>query len=111
MSDLYHYCVLRNDLPLGVFSAQLIHIAGESNPGGKHSYAVALYARDEEHLASIEAKLIEKEILHVSVREIDSPYFGALMGIGIVPFDRTTNKPARRIVAGLKLIKEKENEH
>ena len=102
---LHHYCIMRRDLPMGVFAAQLIHAAGESNPEGIHSYAVALWVDDEEELAAKEARLLEHDIPHVAVREPDAPWDNQLMAIGVCPIDRSTNKQLRKIVAGLPLIK------
>lgn len=105
MNDIYHYCVTRNDLPLGVIAAQLVHAAGESNPGGEHSYVVVLSVSSKEELLDIEKKLCDANIVHVAVREIDSPYNGELMTIGINPIFRSKNKQFRRIVSGIKLLK------
>ena len=103
MTDLHHYCILRKDLDIGALAAQLLHAAGESNPGGLHSFAVALWSND---LEVIEAKLIEAEIPHASIRESDPPFYGELVAIGIHPCIRKENKKLRQIVAGLSLIKE-----
>jgi len=100
----YHYCIVRNDLPIGVTAAQLVHAAGESNPGGQHSHAVVLGV-PKENLLDIEVKLSDAGITHVAVREPDSPYNGELMAIGIVPVFRSKNKDLRRIVSGLKLLR------
>ena len=99
-----HYCIIRGDLPVGVFAAQLIHAAGESANGVEPgTYAVALAARDESHLGFLEAKLRRLSIPHHSVREPDAPWFGALMAIGLEPVtDRALTK---KVTKGLKLIK------
>jgi len=100
-----HYCILRRDLPLGVFAAQLIHAAGESAGGDlpNNTFAVALGARDEAHLEFIEAKLRRLSIPHHAIREPDDPWNGALMAIGLVPVaDRKTTK---KVTKGLPLIK------
>ena len=105
MTDLYHYCIARENLPRGVIAAQLVHAAGESNPKGQHSYAVVLSASSEAELLDIEKKLCEAEISHVAVRESDAPYNGELMAIGINPVIRSSNKRLRRIVSGIKLLR------
>lgn len=75
---------------MGVMAAQIIHAAGESSPGNipKGTFAVALAAESEIHLAAIERQLITKNIDHVAIREPDAPWDGALMAIGIAPGDR-----------------------
>lgn len=104
MEDLYHYVLIREDIPIGDMVAQTIHAAGESNPGGLSCYAVAL-AVPKEKLLDIEKQLINNELLHVSIRETDPPYDGELMAIGIYPTFRSKNKALRRIVSCLPLIK------
>lgn len=82
-----HYCIVRADLPRGVLAAQLIHAAGESSPGDLRpgTRAIALAARNELHLASIERRLCRLGIEHRAIREPDPPWSGALMAIGLVP--------------------------
>ena len=102
---LTHYCVIRQDLPRGVLAAQLIHAAGESSRARlpPHTFAIALAARDEAHLESIEAALRRLDIPHCAIREPDPPWNGALMAIGIVPVaDRGVVKP---ITGSLKLLR------
>jgi hypothetical protein len=84
--------------------AQLVHVAGESNPQSKHAYAVALWTSPK-NLESIEEKLIACGVTYAAIREPDEPYNNQLMGIGIEPCDRSINKDLRRIVSGLKLIR------
>lgn len=101
---LTHFCIVRRDLPRGVLAAQLIHAAGESServPEG--TYAVALAAKNEGHLALIEQKLVDAGIPHHAVREPDSPWNGALMAIGLAPTsDRDSVQP---ITKSLRLLK------
>jgi peptidyl-tRNA hydrolase len=102
---LTHYCVIRQDLPRGVLAAQLIHAAGESSRGilPPHTFAVALAAKDEAHLESLEQALRRLDIPHRAIREPDPPWNGALMAIGIVPVaDRGTVK---RVTGSLKLLR------
>ena len=98
--------MIREDLPLGVIAAQLIHAAGESSPGNlpPTTYAVALAARDEAHLLQIEDRLKFRKIPHFSIREPDAPWSGALMAIGIPPM---VWRDARRILSTLPLLKER----
>lgn len=104
MSTLHHYVIVRRDLPLGVIAAQVIHAAGESSdrvPSG--TYAVALAARDEPHLETLEKKLIRLDIPHKAIREPDRQ--DELMAIGIEPVrDR---RALRRVVQKLPLLGEK----
>lgn len=102
---LTHYCLIRQDLPRGVLAAQLIHAAGESAPGGLPSgtIAVALAARDEAHLASLELQLRHLGIPHRAIREPDKPWNGALMAIGIEPVvDRAL---VREVTGSLRLLR------
>jgi peptidyl-tRNA hydrolase len=103
--SLTHYCIVREDLPRGVLAAQLIHAAGESSRGilPPHTFAVALAARDEAHLESLEQALRRFDIPHQAIREPDPPWNGALMAIGIVPVaDRGAVK---RVTGSLRLLR------
>lgn len=105
--QLTHYCLVREDLPVGAIGAQLIHAAGESSPGDlpDGTFAVALAARSLGHIEHLERKLVQLEIPHVAVREPDAPYNGELVAIGIVPVeDRGLVKP---VTGGLKLLGKK----
>jgi len=88
---LYHYCIIRADLPLGAKLAQLIHAAGESSPGNlpPETHAIALEAADEAALLKLESRLQQAGIPHTSIRELDAPYLGALMAIGLPPQPRS----------------------
>lgn len=95
---LTHFCIVRRDLPWPVIAAQLIHAAGESSeqlPVG--TIAVALAAKNEDHLTFIEHKLQTLGIPHHAVREPDEPWNGALMAIGLQPTkDRSSVKPVTK---------------
>lgn len=94
---LFHYVVLRGDLPIGDLAAQTIHAAGESArqapdlPEGTH--AVALAARDEDQLLALERALVSAAIPHRAIREPDAPFNGALLAIGIAPSPRALVRP------------------
>lgn len=103
-NKFYHYVILREDLPTGTALAQCIHAAGESNPNGLSSYAVALSATKEQ-LYEIETKLKICNIKHASICEPDPPYNGELVSIGINPQIRSENKDLRSIVSRLKLCR------
>lgn len=102
---LYHYVIVRGDLPHGVQVAQTIHAAGESCEGPLPSgtFAIALSARSEDHLEDIAIRLWEAEVPHTVIREPDPPYDGQLMAVGIWP---TTNRnKIRKITSSLPLVK------
>ena len=103
--QLTHYCILRQDLPLGTLAAQLMHAAGESvqEKLPPNTFAVALAAKSEEHLAFLEDKLRRFSIPHKAVREPDSPWNGALMAIVILPV--ADRKLVKKVTSGLPLLK------
>lgn len=84
---LYHYVLVREDLPIGVQAAQIIHAAGESCEGPLPSgtYAVALGCRNEDHLLEKAQLLWDSEIPHKVINEPDEPYHGEAMAIGLFP--------------------------
>jgi hypothetical protein len=102
----HHYCIVRDDLPVGVIAAQLVHAAGESNPSGKKCYSVVLSANIDK-LAFVESMLNHEQISHVAVREPDLPYDGDLMAIGVHPCIREQSLELREIVKKLPLLKGK----
>lgn len=85
-------------------SAQLIHAAGESSTGNlpKNTFAVALAVPGEEKLLELEKQLLETRIPHNAVREIDPPYNGQLMAIGICP---TIRDKVKGVLSQLPLVK------
>lgn len=99
-----HYCIARADLPRGLQTAQIIHAAGESSAGNlpPHTYAIALEAKDEAHLAQISFDLFQKGIPHKRIIENDAPWTGQLMAIGIPPMERSK---LRKYLSALPLIK------
>lgn len=111
IGPLTHFCIIRQDLPLGVVAAQLVHAAGESSSGNLPSgtIAVVLAARDEQHLERVELELQIRSVPHVAIREPDAPWCGQLMAIGIVPMDRK-NKQLRKVTSRLPLLREKKDE-
>lgn len=96
---------MRQDLPLGAIAAQLIHAAGESSPENlpPGTFAIALAAKDEEHLLKLEAKLQKLDIPHHAIREPDAPYNNALMAIGIEPV--TSRDVLKKVTSSLPLLK------
>lgn len=111
---LFHYIVVRRDLPAGDICAQVAHAAGESfyklrpsssdaersvsngeagasqAPSGStfdpsRTVVVVLGSRNEGRLQRLEQQLVEKQVAHVSIRETDGPWNGQLMAVGLVP--------------------------
>ena len=82
----------------------MIHGAGESSPGTLQpgTYAVALHARDEEHLRSIAEFLEENGVAHHLIIENAEAYQGQLMAIGVVPDVRSK---LRKYFSTLPLVK------
>lgn len=104
---LYHYTVVRADLPPGLQMAQVIHAAGESAsprpmPG---THAVALHARDEQHLAELAQRLYDAGIEHHCVFEADDDpqYPGQMMAIGLYP-TRDKDK-VKKVLSSLPCVK------
>ncbi len=97
-----HYVVVRGDLPHGAQVAQTIHAVGESHGGMVHppgTVAVALAARDREHLVEIHGLLDRKGIPCVLICECD----GEPMAIGVRPTqDRVS---VRRALSSLPLVR------
>lgn len=102
---LYHYVIVRSDLPLGTIVAQTIHAAGESSPGPSlppDTRAVALAAPGEAALLRLEQDLILAGVQFRAIREPDAPYFGQLMAIGLSPVPKAR---LRGLLAHLQLLK------
>lgn len=99
---LYHYVIVRGDMPAGDQLAQAVHAAGESAAGREvpaDTHAVVLAARDEAELLAVSAGLEAAGFWHALVREPDEPYSGAATAIGIPPQERA---PLRRLLRRLK---------
>lgn len=96
--------VVRADLPHGIQAAQIIHAAGESSPGHlpDGTFAVALAARDELHLALVAERLRARGIAFVAIHESDAPYAGALMALGLAPGRK---EQLRRHLSSLPLLR------
>lgn len=100
-----HHVIVRADLPIGSQVAQTVHAAGESaapkpEPG---AIAVALHAKNEDHLLGIAAALDRAGIGHHQVFEGDGPYAGQLMAIGVYP---TRDRAAvRKVLSSLPLVR------
>lgn len=101
---LYHYVIVRGDIPRGIQTAQIVHAAGESSPGNLPSgtHAVCLTVPDEMSLRGIADKLGTAGIPFVSIVESDAPYTDSLMAIGCVPAGKETLK---RYLSALPLLR------
>ena len=90
---------------MGVQLAQVVHAAGESVRGielPENTHAVALHARSEDELLAVEAKLRAAGVPHRSIREVDAPYQGQLMALGIHPL---AGQEVRRLLSSLPLAR------
>lgn len=102
---LYHYVLVRKDLPFGTALAQTVHAAGESAQNTvvpPNTHAVVLAVPDEKALLDVEAKLLQHGIEIKSIREPDMPWCGQLMTIGIKPQPR---EKIRKLLSNLPLYK------
>jgi hypothetical protein len=102
---LYHYVVVRSDLPHGVQVAQTIHAAGESCDGPLPSgtFAIALSVPDEPSLRDLARRLWDSEVPYKLIEEPDAPYNGQAMALGIFP--TTDRERVRRVTSSLPLVK------
>jgi hypothetical protein len=101
---VYHYVVIRRNLPLGILAANILHAGGESSPGDlpDGTNAVVLAVPDESALKAVAARLKLAGVRHVLVFEPDAPYNGELMAIGLVPGPREV---IRRLLSSLPLLR------
>lgn len=90
-NKLYHYIVVRTDLPVGFLSAQVAHASGESlsEPVAPGTFAVVLGVDTEAELRALHTQLKAGRIRCILVEETDAPYTGQATAIGIEP---TTDK-------------------
>lgn len=101
---LYHYVIVRRDLPCGVQAAQIVHAAGESSPGNLPSgtNAVVLAVSTEVELQEVARRLGLAGIRHACIYEPDAPYRGALMAIGCTP---ARKEGLRKLLSSLPLLR------
>ena len=87
---------MRSDLSPGEKAAQLVHAAGESARLAPSlppdTAAVAIVAKDEAELLSLEERLQRGGILFSSIREQEGRRAGQLLAIGCAPAPRATMK-------------------
>lgn len=103
---MYHYVVVREDLPLGVQAAQLVHAAGESvtGPVPSGTHAVVLSVPNEHELWALREQLVAAGLEVTAVIENDAPYTNQIMAIGIRPGPRARIRPH---VSSLQLLRER----
>ena len=82
----------------------LVHAAGESSPGNlpENTHAIVLIVPDEPALAALAERLGKFGVAHVTIREPDAPWNGAMMSIGVVPARR---EDLKRHLSSLPLLK------
>ncbi len=104
---LYHYVIVRQDLPLGIVCAQIVHAAGESSPGDLPvgTCAVVLAVENEARLLALERLLVENSVQFAAIREPDPPYGGQLMALGLAPIDKSAVYPLLKKLPLLKELK------
>jgi hypothetical protein len=102
---LYHYVIVRSDLPHGVQVAQTIHAAGESCEGPLPSgtYAIALSVPDEQSLLALADRLWKGQVPHKVIEEVDGKYADQAMTIGIFP--TSDRDMIRKYTSDLPLVK------
>lgn len=100
-TDLCHYVIVRSDLPHGSQVAQVVHAVGESTPERvpPNTVAVALAARDEEHLLDIADVLHYAGIKFSLIYECD----GQAMAIGCEP--TRDRQKMRKALSSLPLVR------
>lgn len=101
---LYHYIIVRSDLPLGALAAQITHAAGESviEPVPSGTHAVVLAVPNQAKLLALERKLIDLNIPHAAIREPDEPWNNELMTIGLKP---THKHLVKKVLSNLSLLR------
>lgn len=95
---------MRVDLPRGVSAAMVVHAAGESGPAPPGTYAVVLAAPESgpQDLESTSARLTLAGVAHARVVEVEGPYAGQLLALGIPPQPREC---LRRVLSSIPLLR------
>jgi len=93
-----HYVIVREDLPLNVAAAMVVHASGESAslrspPKGCHS---ALLAASKKELEELDTILRWEKIPFRSIYEDAPPYSGELVAIGIAPCEENLGRWLRK---------------
>ena len=101
LNPITHYCIVRDDLPIGAKAAQLVHAAGYSaHDPPEGTYAVVLAVPHERALLRLHQQLEFSSIPHVLIREPDMD--DQATAIGVVPCPRDQ---VRRLLSRLPLLR------
>lgn len=110
----YHYIVVRDDLPPGVAAAQIAHAAGfsaqlrwwrdGSYPILKPNAHVVVLRATQAQLCKLLDSMSHEDL--VAVVEVDAPYTGQLLAVGVRPAERCLLN--RDVLRTLPLYGEKE---
>ena len=96
--------IVRADLPRGIQAANIAHAAGESSPGDlpAGTHAVVLTTPSEPALEAVATMLRLKSLEFVRIEEVDAPFTGQLMALGLRP---RAKEVLRRHLSSLPLLK------
>lgn len=105
MPPLWHYVVVRSDLPRGAQFAQLVHAAGESvlEPVPHDTRAAVLGAKDEVDLRAVALALEGAGIAHRRIIETEGGFADQLVAVGVTP--RVKDELVTRCLGGLQTLK------
>lgn len=112
---LYHYVVIRNDLPDGIREAQVVHAAGESAAAyavwsgqslSKATRSVVLAVPSQIELQAVLARLRASGLPFSAIVESEGAYAGQLMAIGCTPCPAQSR--TRKVLSDLPLYRRKE---
>lgn len=104
LDPLTQYVIVREDIPRGLQSAQIVHASGESAGCGVPSgtYAVVLVVSGEAELLRLHEQLQAAGVPHKLITENSNGYTGQAMAIGAVPQLRSK---IRRYFSSLPLLR------
>lgn len=93
MTDpLAHVVIVREDLPIGVAAAQIVHAAGESveGPVPPDAFAIVLGVPGETELRALSSRLTAADVEHRLIVETDGAHAGQAMTLGCRPAPRSS---------------------
>lgn len=89
-----------------MLAAQVVHAAGESAalgpPLASDTHAVVLAAATSLELRALSARLSKAAIAHVLIEEIDAPFCGEALALGVAP---ARKEVVRRHLSSLPLLR------
>lgn len=103
---LYHYILVRKDIPIETQMVSIAHGAGESikvAPIPSTTICVLLYVDNEKQLLEYEKLIIAKGFDYVVIREPDEPWNNQAMSIGLTPSIKRNQ--LRKLFYHLELVK------